>query len=300
MRTSVLLPLALICVVATVPASAQSPVLFGGNGGHSQPPSINEGWLVRINQTDASVTPIGHPDGVARLSGLAFDATGALFGATQVAGGFPPPPGPLSTSDLIRINPLTGSLVSNIGPITAGGKGISIADLAVQPGTDALFGVESPQDGLGQQGNLYRIDKQTGVATLLGNTGFFFDSIAFAPDGTLYLASANLGPRGTVADIGLRTLDPTNALILSSVTTNDFFGALGVRPTDGVIFGGTGDTHMIFTIDPVNGAETLVGDTGNNFIGAFAFSVPEPGALSLLLGLGLSGAGFAARRRRRR
>jgi sugar lactone lactonase YvrE len=85
----------------------------------------------------------------------------------------------------------------------------------VQPGTNSLFGVRAPNDGLGGQGNLYVINSITGVATLLGNTGHFFDTIAFATDGTLYLASADLGMGPTNSELYqiplIRTRGPSRA-----------------------------------------------------------------------------------------
>jgi hypothetical protein len=259
----------------TIAGSAQGiagPTMYGGNGGHNNGDSINDGSLVIVDQMTAAVTLVGHPAGVDRLTGIAFDSTGALFGSTISPGGFPPPP-PVLVSTLIRINPDTGALISTIGPITdgAGGPQISISDLAVQPGTDLLFGVRSPNDGLGGEGKLYTIDTTTGVATLVGDTQAFFASIAFAPDGTLYESAADLGAMGNRVNIRLNTLDPSDGTVLTSVATQDFFGALGIRPTDGVIFGGTGDAGDIYTIDPVTGTQTLVGNTGQNFVGDLDF-----------------------------
>lgn len=283
--------------------SGEAQLLYGGNGGHGGPPSMNEGSLVIIDPTTAAVTAVGHPAGVARLSGLAFDSSGALFGTTQIAGGFPPPPGPTSPSSLIRIDPLTGDLISTISAITdtTNGQNISIADLAVQPGTDTLFGIRGPNDQLGGQGILYTINKTTGLATRVGNTGDFLTSIAFAPNGTLYMSSADLDMMGNLTNISLKTLNPANAAVLTTVPTVDFFGAFGIRPTDGAIFGGKGDAHQLFRINPLTGGETLIGDTGNNFEGDLAFRpTPEPGACALLLASGLAGSGLLLRRFRRR
>jgi hypothetical protein len=133
------------------------------------------------------------------------------------------------------------------------------------------------------------------VGTFIGNTGKFFDSIVFAPNGTLYLAAAdlNMGPVNPT----LEKINPTNAMVLSSVATTNFFGALGVR-SDGTIFGGNGALHQLFTIDPITGAETLIGDTGTTFIGGLAFSTPETGATLNLMAIGLAGlVGFAHRLR---
>jgi hypothetical protein len=293
----------LLLFLAAIPALTPynvhaAVVMYGGNGGHGNGDSINDGWLVTIDQTTGAVTPTGHPAGVARISGLAFDLTGALFATTLGGGGFPPPPGPNTTSNLLLINPVTGAIITNIGQVKdTSGTGISIADLAVQPGTGLLYGIRGPGDQLGGQGRLYTINKTTGVATLVGDTGNFFGSIAFAPSGTLYMSAANLDASDNIVIVGLKTLNPANAATLSTVTTLDFFGALGVRPTDGVIFGGTGDFHQLFRINPMTGAETLIGDTGRNFVGDIAFLVPEPGTLTLL-SLGLLG--IVARVRRHR
>src|ERR1041385_4272250 len=68
-------------------------------------------------------------------------------------------------------------------PITSGGIQLSIADLAIQPGTGVLFGVSSPNGTLAP-GQLYTINRQTGVA--------------FAPNGTLYEALADFAGAGPI------------------------------------------------------------------------------------------------------
>jgi len=136
--------------------------------------------------------------------------------------------------------------------------------------------VRAPVDGLGGEGNLYTIDTATGVATLVAKTGYFFASIAFAPNGTLYMSAGKLDVPGNV----LLTLNPANGAVQSSVPTAHGYGALGIRRTDGVIFGGTGDSGNVFKVDPATGAETFVGNTGQNFVGDFDFRPvggPVPG-----------------------
>jgi hypothetical protein len=287
--------LALLCL-APIPATA-TEVLYAGLGGLNNGASTNDGALATVSQTTGAVTIVGHPIGtppdlITRISGLAFDSAGNLFASTLYPpGGFPPPTGP-RFSNLITLNPSNGVLLTST-PIMAGGITLAIADLAIQPGTNTLFGITSPDGVTHSPGDLYSINPGTGVATLIGNTGKFFDTIAFAPNGTLYLAAADLhmGPVNPT----LETLNPSNATVLSTVPTTDFFGALGVR-SDGTIFGGNGDLHALFTINPITGVETLIGDTGTNFIGDLAFSTPETGATLNLMAVGLAGlAGCACR-----
>jgi len=255
-----------------LPIALAQPVLYGGLGGHgvSSGPqaSTNDGALVIVSQSDATPTLVGHPAGVARISGLAFGLDGVLYGATQGGGGFPPPPGPTVPSNLIRIDPDTGVLISSV-PIVAGSTPISIADLAVHPTSGALYGIGGLV-GDNPKGVLYVINTVTGAATFLGDTGKFFASIAFAPDGTLYMSAADVAATGPV-NPRLQTLNPSNAAILTNVGTEVFYHSLAVRPNDGVMFGGDGDQARIYKVNPATGVGTSIGLTGQNFVGDLAF-----------------------------
>jgi hypothetical protein len=291
-----ILPLTLTTVHAGV-------IMYGVNGGHPNPDgsplSINNGWLDIIDQTTGAVTPVGHPAGISKLSGLAFLTSDTLFGSTiNGNNGFPPPLPNAPTSDLVQINPVTGALIKDIGLITSGGKALQIADLAIQPGTGLLYGLSASSSGdFSAAGNLYIINKTTGAATLVGATGDFFGAIAFAPNGTLYMNSADLDSMGNVVNTQLKTLNLTNAHTLTAVATLDPSGALAVR-SDGTIFAGNGDAGKIYTINPITGQETTVGNTGLNFVGDLAFQpAPEPMSLAMC-GLGLLGLALYRRRPR--
>ena len=189
----------------------------------------------------------------------------------------------MSVSDLIRINPETGALISSV-PVADGATRVGIADLAVHPTTGTLYGIGGVGTKNNGSGRLYVINPANGVATFIGDTRRFVASIAFAPDGKLYMASAdfNLASGETVAP-SLATLDPTSAAILTNVPTDDFYHSLAVRPTDGAIFAGNGDQGGIFRLDPATGAATFVGLTGRNFVGDLAFrpAAGPPAALDL-------------------
>src|SRR6478672_8249288 len=84
-------------------AVTASSILYGVNGGHpnfdGSSLSIHNGWLVTIDPSGALI-PVGHPAGVARLSGVVFAGSDILYGSTLGGGGFPGNPPPTNTSKL--------------------------------------------------------------------------------------------------------------------------------------------------------------------------------------------------------
>ncbi|MBZ5581725.1 MAG: DUF4394 domain-containing protein [Acidobacteriia bacterium] len=204
----------------------------------------------------------------------------------------------------VIVDPATGALLSSV-PITAAEDPISIADLAIQPGTNMLFGVAAPAGGTAPPSQLYTINESTGAATPIGAPQAFFASIAFAPNGVLYESLADLDhATGNTINMRLQTLNPsTGAPTGAAIPTDLFFGALGVRPEDSVLFGGTGDQSGIYTINPATGQAIQIGNTGLNFVGDLAFTpIPEPataaGMAAALLLLSLGRRRFAGRARR--
>lgn len=172
----------------------------------------------------------------------------------------------------MRINPVTGTQEASIG-ITrlADGSPVVITDLAVQPGTDVLFG--TALDPTTFFSNIYTIDKSTGIATFIGNTGVIGATLAFGPDGTLYQTIAEFDNSGAFARGFLITLDPTTAAVLT--TSDPFFlahvGGLAVRTTDGKIFASGGMPGDIYKLSS-RGRQTLLGFTGLGGVGDIAFT----------------------------
>src|SRR5205085_10619765 len=79
-------------------------LLYGGLGGHSNGDSINDGALATVDQGTGAVSIVGHPAGVARISGLAFDVVGSLWADRQPGGGFASPAGRAGASQLWSFN----------------------------------------------------------------------------------------------------------------------------------------------------------------------------------------------------
>jgi len=244
------------------PTGSTTQELFGGVGNGS---GAAAGRLLRVNQTNAAGTVVSDPVNPGGITGLVYDpSSGFLLGSTiQTAGDF---------STLVRIDPVTGANLGAIGAITVAGIPIGIGDLAIQPGTNNLYGIRSNTDGAGLGGRLYLINKSTGAATLVGNTGAGSSGgIAFAPDGSLYQTAHNNNFDFT----SLNRINPANAARISTVPLPNFFDGLAIR-SDGVFFAATGGSNdQIFTINPVTGAVTLVGGTLQGSTSDLAFG---PGA----------------------
>jgi hypothetical protein len=108
---------------------------------------------------------------------LAHDFSGNLY-----AGGW-------SQGRLLRINPSTGVVISDLDVTNSGGNN-HLADLSVDPTTGQLWATRGNSDGNNRQ--LIIIDPATGAATfsLVVATTRTITAIAFDSDGTLF-ASLN-------------------------------------------------------------------------------------------------------------
>ena len=241
----------------TVRKISGTTTLYGGNGSGSTPVP---GGVVILDQAVGSGTLLGDPVTPGWLTGIAFTSTGVLYGTTNEGG----------PSSLVRIDPDTGGLVTTTA-ITDDpffGFPVSIGDLAVQPGTDVLFGIRWNGDGAGLGGYLYTIDPPTGLATLVGDTGTCTEGgLAFGPDGTLYFTGFS---DCSFLEKALHVLNPATGAILSSIPLSSFYESLGARPTDGALFASSG-SGSLFEIDPATGVEVYWGETGTGVVSDLAF-----------------------------
>ena len=110
----------------------------------------------------------------------------------------------------------------------------------------------------------------TVLATFVGETGVLGATLAFGPDGTLYMTSAVFDGDTFVAGY-LNTVNPATGAVL---TTSDPFylahvGGLAVRPTDGVIFASGGMPGDLYTLSQT-GTQTFIGLNGIGGVGDVA------------------------------
>lgn len=279
-----------------------SPLLVGGIGFGSP---VNRGRVISVSETTGSgaLFPGAGVGSEAGLTGLTFDASGRLYGATVSNPVFADPTSGSPT--LVELDPVAGSLLSTV-PITFAGNPLEIVDLAAQPGTGLLYGASFTSAVPGT--SLYTIDRTTGVATLVGATGAIGVTLAFAPGGTLYMSSATFDVSGQTGSL-LHTVDSTTAMVSGTVPIAPLpsgnlvhLGGLAVRPTDGMLFASGREATVsqrgdIYTLS-TTGAAILLGSTGVGEVGDLDFApIPEP-ATSLLLGSALAALALFARQKR--
>jgi hypothetical protein len=140
--------------------------MIASNGGAAAG-AQDGGAIMSVNSATAASTVIGTPVAGSGITGIDFASNGTLYGIKVVNSG--------TGASLITINPSTGSLVSTIGAIRLNGNAINLTDMAIQPGTNTIYGTTTSNQ-------LVTINATTAAATLIGqpvSSGSFL-SIGFA------------------------------------------------------------------------------------------------------------------------
>ena len=228
------------------PACPPFQRLYGAANLESNGPSL----FYAIDDASGAATLIG-PIGFERVSAVAFDTAGVLWGGGELQDG-------TNQDAIFTIDPCTGlgTFVSNSNV-----TGV-FSDLSFQPVTGTLFGFNQGDD------DLMTVDTGTGAATFVGDvTGQSGNSIAFADETTLFYSDRT----------NLLTLDPADATVDATVPlVFPTVDALSVPPrhgaldfVDGVLTGalanGSSDfgdlENFLSTIDTTLGDVAIVGPT---------------------------------------
>lgn len=221
--------------------------MYASNGG-ANANATDGGAIMTTDMTNANSTVIGTPVPGDGITGIDFMTNGDMYGF-------------VSTGDLIQINPATGAVITNVGPVTLNGNPIILTDMAIDPTTDEIYGTTGPSGPLSNQ--LVKVDASTAVATYIGQpvaAGSFL-AITFDAQGTLYGLRTN-----SASD--LLTIDKTNGSILSNTVLSITIGAvgLGMDKATNTIYASeccTTQGNQLYSILP-NGTTTFIGLFGGN------------------------------------
>lgn len=248
--------------------------------------SYDSGTLYSISTATASPTVIGST-GITGFADIQYAPNGTLYGFTNS----------LSVPTLYTINPTTAQATAvgrlGLSPVVEGG-------LAIAPNGTA-YGAEA-----GLPAALFSINLATGAGTSIGaisGGGHDINGLAYRSDGQLIGLDR--------ISNSLLLIDPTTAASSTLTVLSAPVGAVGgLTLVNGMGYfstssTATGGSNSLYSFDPFTGANALIGSfsptiTGNGISGITGLSsaVPEPGSVALLLGMGVTGAGFLVRRRR--
>jgi len=227
------------------------------------------------------------------ISGLAFDASGKLWGVTT---GNNPDSDTDGVSQLVAIDPETPdqSTVTVVGDLTDGTDGYVVTDIKISNGV--MYGWAYDVSGETETQSLVSIDMASGAVTVLGtpvNATFFTGGFSIDDMGTTLVAanSATADSDPQIQTTGeLDTADLTTGALTdtgtpldwafpSGVESMDFFGTVGltVGVLDNAVFGA-------FESDPSAFGETLaiIDPTGPANGGSVVNEVFELPSLSTL------------------
>ena len=284
--------LAVACVVLCLVMPAHAALTLYATGGGTGHLSA----LYAIDPSTGATTAVQQFDGVHLYAGgLAYDAatdtlyaTGALDSDT-------------GTTRLFVINRLSGELTPFPGMsptinLTSGG-------LAIHPVTGIMYATGG--NGF-QSTGLFTIDKNTGAATLVGQSGgqccvvpfgFNIHGLGFRSDGTLFGNGMLLGDlpghpttsilftldlaSGLATEVGHHGVDIGRQLTYSGLA----FGANGTLYSLGST---SASAQGLYSVNPATGAATLIGAPISNF-GVDGGLVFAPGPEPIIASISLSG-----------
>ena len=192
----------------------------------------NAAFDLELNDDLPSAQPLGASAGVLGFVSGAESLLGADNGDTN----------------LLSIDTATGAAT-----IIASGIGDNngYIELARNPVSGMIYASQGNNND-----DLYVVDPNTGMETLVSEPGTRFFGLAWSPDGmTLYATNRN--------DFG--TIDPVAGTFADIAPVDERVGGLAFQPGTGTLFGVLNRTSGLITIDPISGVQTPVGDPGIEF-----------------------------------
>lgn len=231
------------------PRSAVPGGLYGTDGAN----------LYSINKATAAATligPHGIPPAEFGIGSLGFGADGELYGITTGFG-----------AKLYRINTSTGAA-------TAVGSGLGLG-FTIEGGLDFICSAAraaSDIDGMTGQSRVFTANTVTGAGTLVGPAaGNNSDLNGMAYDGTVLWAIDRM--TNSIGKVDFATgvfKDPVHVKVGGVPIGIGNTGGLAADPVNGTIYAALGSTGGLYTLNPVNGAATLIGTNNVTFGLAFA------------------------------
>lgn len=198
--------------------------------------------IYEIDRTTGAKTQIGTASGGGTTGGLAYDAASRTLYLTSTS---------LDSLFTLNIDTFEATLVGAYGDTS-----VVMHGLEWNSANNTLYG--------GSNGNIFSIDTATGLATLIGNTGFTsFNNLGYdSLNNVMYMTSSSTDAfysldlqLGTATFIGFLA-GPTNP------------NGLAYVPEDDALYLICNNTDTLYTIDRTTGNATAVGSTGpGNLLG---------------------------------
>jgi hypothetical protein len=251
----------------TITAPAAGPLVLGaratdlgGNIGTASPVSIT----VIPDPLTTVVGRVIDRDGVgvagATVTALSRDAQSGPDGVFSITG-VPTVLGPVRATASITLEGkrLSGASAS-VPPVVGGTTDVGLVRIG---SFDGLYGAAFT--GPSGPASLYRLDAETGQATLVGPVGFWrVSSMDADANGTIYAVGRNPADGRNV----LLTIDPATGAgtligrtFVESLGFGDTIADLSFRPSDGTLFGYLEAGDGLGTVNIATGAATALGQT---------------------------------------